>query len=219
MLSRINFLTIGQTPRSDLMPEIAAALPRSLDIVEQGALDGLEPDEVASLAPGADDQALVTRMRDGTQVVIGKRWLTGRIQELLDAGSRSPDEATVLLCTGDFPGLSGRRLFFDAQHLVDHGVAALSSGVVTLGVVLPLARQEEETHVEPTPGQELMTAHASPYADDDFAAVGQSLSACDLIVMHCMGYTEGQREALARGAGRPVRLARRLVSSALAQLL
>ena len=201
------------------MPEIAAALPRSLDIVEQGALDGLEPDEVASLAPGADDQALVTRMRDGTQVVIGKRWLTGRIQELLDAGSRSPDEATVLLCTGDFPGLSGRRLFFDAQHLVDHGVAALSSGVVTLGVVLPLARQEEKTHVEPTPGQELMTAHASPYADDDFAAVGQSLSACDLIVMHCMGYTEGQREALARGAGRPVLLARRLVSSALAQLL
>jgi protein AroM len=219
MLSRITFLTIGQTPRRDIVPEVVGALPRSVDVREMGALDGLDGDQVAELVPGPEDHALATLMRDGSQVTIGKRWVTGRIQEMLDAASRGPDEATVLLCTGEFPGVSRRRLFFDAQHLVDHGVAALSAGASTFGVVVPLARQEGEIHVKPAPGQTLMTAHASPYADDDFAAVGQSLSACDLIVMHCMGYTEAQREALARGSGRPVLLARRLVSSALAQLL
>ena len=59
----------------------------------------------------------------------------------------------------------------------------------------------------------------SPYGDDDFEAVGRSLTQCDLIVMHCMGYTATQRDTVAAAAGRPVLLARRLVSAALSQLL
>jgi len=37
--------------------------------------------------------------------------------------------------------------------------------------------------------------------------------------MHCMGYTEAQRGRVAAASGRPVLLARRLVASAVAQLL
>ena len=219
MLSRITFLTIGQTPRVDLVPDLVSTLPASVQIAELGALDGLDHDVVAELTPGLDDHALVTRMRDGSQVVLGKRWVLKRIQELLDTTTPGPDQATVLLCTGDFPGLRGRGLFFDAQHIVDHGVSALASGVSTLGLVVPLARQEAETHVAPVDGQRLVTAHASPYADADFTALGLRLHACDLIVMHCMGYTEAQRQAVATGSGRHVLLARRLVASAFVQLL
>jgi len=219
MLDRITFITLGQTPRSDLVPEIVDALTRPVAVEELGALDEIEPEEIARLAPDANDHALVTRLRDGSQAVIGKRWLVGRLQELLDAAPAGPNEANVLLCTGDFGALRGDGLFLDAQHLVDHGVDALCHSATSVGLVVPLARQVAEHHYEGPSGQELRAAVASPYRDDDFEGVGRSLSECDVIVMHCMGYTSAQRERVAASSGRPVLLARRLVSAALGQLL
>jgi len=156
--------------------------------------------------------------------VIGKRWVTGRIQEMLDRtatvdDSRGWREASVLLCTGDFSALRSPGLFLDSQHLVDSGVDALCHGADSVGLLVPLSRQEEEHHFRPRNGQSMRTAHASPYRDDDFEAAGRTLADCDVIVMHCMGYTEAQRDAVSVGSGRPVLLARRMVASALAQLL
>lgn len=219
MLDRITFITLGQTPRSDLVPEIVDALPRRVAIAELGALDGIERGEIARLAPDAADHALVTRLRDGSQIEIGKRWLTGRLQELLDAAPAAPNEANVLLCTGDFSALRGDGLFLDAQHLVDHGVDALCHSATSIGLVVPLARQVAEHHYETPSGQELRAAVASPYRDDDFEGVGRTLAACDVIVMHCMGYTAKQRDRVAAASGRPVLLSRRLVSAAVSQLL
>lgn len=219
MLGRITFVTIGQTPRTDLVPEIVSSLPRPVDVAELGAIDGLGDEAIDALVPDADDHALVTRLRHGGQTVIGMRWLTGRLQELFDAMAPAATEATVLLCTGDFSTLRGPDLFFDAQHLVDRGVDALCHGTASVGLLVPLARQEREHHYVPPSGQLLRTAHASPYEAADFEAVGNKLADCSLIVMHCMGYTEAQRDAVARGSGRPVLLARRLVATALGQLL
>jgi len=228
MLDQIRFVTIGQTPRSDLVPEILSALGAHVVVSELGALDGIGAEELAGLEPGPEDHALVTRLRDGRQAVIGKRWVTARLQELLDgiagtdAGSgveRNGTSATVLLCTGDFAGLRAPGLFLDAQRLVDHGVDALCHGADAVGLLVPLERQEAEHHYAPPEGQRLVTAHASPYEDADFKAAGRALARCDLIVMHCMGYTEEQRSAVARGSGRPVLLARRLVAAAVRQLL
>jgi protein AroM len=219
MLDRITFITLGQTPRSDLVPEIVDALTRPVAVEELGALDEIEPEEIARLAPDANDHALVTRLRDGSEVVIGKQWLVVRLQELLDSAPMGPNEARVLLCTGDFGALKSDGLFLDAQHLVDHGVDALCHSAASVGLVVPLARQVAEHHYETPSGQELHAAVASPYGDDDFEAVGRSLTQCDLIVMHCMGYTATQRDTVAAASERPVLLARRLVSAALSQLL
>ena len=250
MFSRITFFSIGRTPRGDLVPEIAARLPASVEIAEVGALDGLSREVIEGLEPGPGEEALVTRLPDGTQVVLSKRWVQQRLQALLDATGGAPsdesaprgagagaasDEPTVstrpadqtinvLLCTGRFPGLRGPWPFLDARHLVDHGVAAICGRAGSIGLLIPLERQEAELHYEPPDGQELVIAHASPYEDEDFEAadfeaVGRSLAACDLVVMHCMGYTEAQRAAVARGSGGPVLLARRMVAAGLAQLL
>ncbi len=219
MLDQITFITLGQTPRDDLVPEIVDALSRPVAVTELGALDGVGRAEIDRLAPGEDDRALVTRLRDGSQAVIAKSWLVRRLQELLDTLPVHPTAASVLLCTGDFSSLKGRGLFLDAQHLVDHGVDALSHTATAIGLVVPLERQVAEHHYESSSGQTLHAAVASPYEDDDFEAVGRALAACDLIVMHCMGYTSAQRDRVAASSGQPVLLSRRLVSAALSQLL
>jgi len=219
MLDTVTFLTIGQTPRSDLVPELVSWLPPSTAVREVGVLDGLSGDAVAAHFPGASEPRLVTRMADGSQVVVRKAWMAARLQEVLDALGPDPRVLTVLLCTGEFPDLRGPGFFLDAQHLVDHGVAATCGGVSRIGLLLPLEEQADDFHWSPGPGQELRVTHASPYAEDRFAAAGAELAQCDVVVMHCMGYTEPQRRQVAEASGRPVLLARRIVASAVAQLL
>jgi len=219
MLRAVTFVTIGQTPRVDLVPELVAHLPEGVAVREVGALDGMEADDVALLAPDADEPRLVTRMADGSQVVVHKPWMHTRVQWLLDGMASDDEQVVVLLCTGEFPGLRTPGVFLDAQHLVDHGVAALCAGMTRIGLLLPLAEQADEFHWRPAPYQAVHTTFASPYAGDRFEAAGTELADCDVIVMHCMGYTEDQRRRVVAASGRPVLLARRLVASAVAQLL
>jgi putative hydrolase of HD superfamily len=219
VLTTVRFVTIGQTPRTDMVPDLVARLPGGTVIREVGALDGLDAEAVAALAPGPGDARLVTRMADGSQAVVGKARMQEHLQEILDGLGRDPDAVTVLLCTGAFPGLRGPGIFLDAQHLVDHGVAALCAGMERIGLLLPAAEQAEEFHWKPAPHQELRATWASPYAGDRFDEAARELSGCDVIVMHCMGFTEEQRRRVARASGRPVLLARRFVAAAVAQLL
>jgi protein AroM len=213
------FVTIGQTPRTDLVPEILRYLPQAVKVEELGALDGLGLEGIKEQAPDPGEDRLVTRLRDGTQVVLRKDWVERRLQELLDGMDPSRYTAIVLLCTGEFPRLQGPGLFLDAQHLVDYGVAGLCAGARRVGVLLPLTEQAESFHLRPAEGQRLVFSHASPYEGNRFEDAARELSDVDLVVMHCMGYTEAQRETVARASGRPVLLARRLVATALANLL
>jgi len=219
MLTTVRFVTIGQTPRTDLVPELAARLPEGTLVRERGALDGLDAGAVAALAPAPGEERLVTRMADGSQAVVGKAKMQARLQGLLDGLGRDPSAVTVLLCTGAFPGLRGPGIFLDAQHLVDHGVAALCAGMERIGLLLPAAEQAAEFHWRPAVHQELRASWASPYVGDRFDEAARELSGCDAVVMHCMGFTEDQRRRVARASGRPVLLARRFVAAAVAQLL
>lgn len=219
MLTAVRFVTIGQTPRTDMVPDLVARLPAGTQVREVGALDGLDRAAVAALAPGPGEQRLVTRMANGGQVIVGKEKIQARLQRIFDGLGRDPSVVTVLVCTGHFPDLCGPGVFLDAQHLVDHGVAAICAGMVKIGLMLPAAEQEEEFHFKPAPHQELRVTWASPYVGDRFDEAARELSGCDAVVMHCMGYTEQQRARVARASGRPVLLARRFVAAAVAQLL
>lgn len=219
MLSTVRFVTIGQTPRTDMVPDLVARLPEGTVVREAGALDGLDRAAVAALAPGPGEQRLVTRMAAGTQVIVGKAKIQARLQKIFDGFGRDPSVVTVLVCTGEFPELRGPGVFLDAQHLVDHGVAAICAGMGKIGLMLPAAEQADEFHFKPAPHQELRITWASPYVGDRFAEAGRELSGCDAVVMHCMGFTEEQRRRVATASGRPVLLARRFVAAAVAQLL
>ena len=67
MATRVGMITIGQSPRPDVVPEVVALVGRPMTVVEAGALDGLSLAEVRRLAPGPMDDTLVTRMQDGVR--------------------------------------------------------------------------------------------------------------------------------------------------------
>ena len=49
---RVGFVTIGQSPRDDVVPEMLAWLGTPVDAVQAGALDGCSDDEIGAMAPG-----------------------------------------------------------------------------------------------------------------------------------------------------------------------
>ena len=71
-------LTIGQSPRSDIMPLLTEFLPgEQTDHV--GLLDGLSEAEIAArYAPDAQDGVLVSRLQNGAQV----RLATAKVEQL-----------------------------------------------------------------------------------------------------------------------------------------
>ena len=74
----VGLVTIGQAPRTDVVPDMAAILGPGVEIREAGALDGLARVEIDRLAPTGDDEILVTRLTDGTAVFLGKPKIVGR---------------------------------------------------------------------------------------------------------------------------------------------
>ena len=77
---KVGTLTIGQSPRTDVIPGIRDVLGPNIEIVEKGALDGLDLEDVKKFYPGPNDYILVTRMRDGTEVKIAEKHVIDRMK-------------------------------------------------------------------------------------------------------------------------------------------
>jgi len=215
----VAFVTIGQSPRVDMLPEMLARIGPGIEPIEIGALDDLGADAIARLAPRAGDHTLVSRLRDGREVTIGKTWTRQRLVELMHDLDTKDLDLIVLLCTGYFEGVHARTLMVEAQRIVDHTVDAVSEDGRAVGVMVPLATQMDEFHPREHGRTSVVMAHASPYSDGRFEEAARELAKTDLIVMHCMGYSEAMRGRVAAVSGKPVLLARRLVANAVAELI
>jgi protein AroM len=107
----------------------------------------------------------------------------------------------------------------ESQRIVDSMVEAMAASSKRLGILLPLERQIEEFPKRHVFNAMPKLAAASPYAGDDMAAKAKSLAECDLVVMHCMGYSDAMRAEVRSAISAPVLLSRRIVSGAIRQIL
>jgi protein AroM len=222
MATRVGMITIGQSPRPDVVPEVVALVGRPMTVVEAGALDGLALAEVRRLAPGPTDDTLVTRMQDGVEVHVAKRHIIPRLQARIDRLGAEVD-VIVLLCTGHFPEFRSVVPLLEPQGLVDRIVQAVVGPGGRVGVMVPGAAQVDGSRQKM--GEYGLTAtvvKASPYADvGEMREAAETLRATDVkaIVMHCIGYTAGMKEEVRRITGKPVLLARSLVGKILEETL
>jgi protein AroM len=202
---RVAFLTIGQAPRDDIVPVIAAALGGAIEIVEAGALDGLDDSGVATCAPGRSDFVLVTRA-NGREVLVGKPAVTARLQHIITRLEDGVD-VFVILCTGAFPQLRSSRPILEPDRMMKAMVEALSRGG-TLGVLLPIEAQRE-ANLAAWGERPIAIAIASPYGNpDELRQAGLALkrAGATLIAMNCMGYTPAMKAALRAATGVPALL-------------
>jgi protein AroM len=218
-------LTIGQSPRPDVVPIIDRHVPAKIRRIHRGALDGMTRAEIAAqFAPDPGGAALITRLQDGGSIHLSRRRMREQVQLVLTELEDDGCDVILLLCTGTFAGLECRRAWLVEP---DHIIPATVAGLVErrqLGILVPIAGQivSEAGKWRPLARPPLFAA-ASPYGDDgDDAALdaGRGLQerGAEAILLDCIGFTERHRTMLAP-LGLPVILSNAVVAKAVGELL
>lgn len=192
------FMTIGRSPRADIISDVQVRLRESVSILEHGALDRIPDQDLANLAPADNDDALIASLGNGQEAIVSKAKVAGLLQKEIERLEQEVD-AFIILCTGPFPAFKSTRkveqigsLLFDAVRL---------GGVPDrLGVMMPIAEQEQlNRRLWAGYARVINTAVASPYGGPEAvrqASVQLQEAGADLIVMSCMGYSETMRQAV-----------------------
>ena len=218
-MRRLGVVTIGQSPRDDVVPELRALLPKNVIVVETGALDGLSKEEIPP--PQAPERTLVTRLSDGTELQVDKAFVHGR----LEAAVRSLETRVDLiayLCSGDLPEFPARVPILIPHRLLEGYLKAIRFPG-PIGVLVPApaqvkpALEELESWGVPALGQAV-----SPYSQA--SRVGEAArrlasEGAAAILLHCFGFDLAMRKEAAHASRLPVISVRSLLARALCELL
>ncbi len=219
-------ITIGQTPRDDVVPAMRRILPEEVDIVEFGALDGMSREQIHAYAARPGEVGIVTRLRDDSSVLLSHELILPEMQAKADAAIDSAGATMlVILCGADWSALRSPRLIVNPGQLFPAIIGALAKGR-KLGIIKPDAGQvEREQQRYAERGIEAVVTSASPYSGLDrlqgARLAGEHLRAAgaELIWMTCVGMDEAMRSVVAESAGVPVILAQSLLARVVAELL
>lgn len=221
MKPRIGMVTIGQAPRVDVVPDMADILGPGVEILERGALDGLDDARIAAMAPAGDDEVLVTRLADGRSVFVAKRHVTPLVQERIEALEGAGVAMTVLLCTGKFQGLRPARPLVEPDKVL-RGVLRGVAFPGRLGVLTPSERHVTQTEARwKAHGFDPVVVPASPYHESEsIPAAAETFRAggVGFVLLDCIGFRREARDELRRRLGVPVVVANLLVARVVAEL-
>lgn len=219
----VGTLTIGQSPRTDIIPELTPYLPHDTRYLHVGALDGLTRAGVSAYSPQPGDSILVTRMGDGEEVNVGEQAIRGRMKSAVQSLESGGAQIILLLCTGVFENLPSKVLMIRPGRLLTRVVSAFMTGA-KLGVIVPVAEQiEEAVHKWQPTGLHLLVEASSPYTGgpDQWRAAAHKLklAGADLVVLDCLGFGKAARAVVREETGRPVLLPRTLMARVAAELI
>ena len=223
MNPKIGMITVGQSPRVDIVPHMSEIMGPHVQIIEKGALDGLSEDKIESLAPREGEVRLCTRLTDGRQVVVAKEHIIPLVQKRIHELHQESVHLIVLLCTGHFPKFESRCLVVEAEKIVDRCIEALIDDRQTIGLVVPLREQMDKAREKLMPvTTNICVVNATPYGSlDEIKHAAEKLKAhsVDLVVLHCMGFSNEHRSIMRNITGKPVLVANSMVARTLAELL
>jgi protein AroM len=220
-MNRVAAITIGQTPRDDIAGELGAVLGPDVRIVQAGALDGLSRADIDALAPAPDDDdALITHLRDGANVLVAKRRIVPRLQACVDRLGHDVD-AIAILCAGVFPPFTSARPVVLPERCMAAIVDAVFDGG-RLGVIVPIKEQHASSaarwsRVDPR----VVVTVASPYDEPArLVAAAEELqrAGVSLVVLECQGFTSAMKRVVRDVTGAPALLPTTVIARVLAEL-
>lgn len=217
-------LTIGQSPRSDILPLLQEHLPADA-VAHAGLLDGLTLAEVEQLyAPAPGDKVLVSRMSSGEQVRLAAATVEQGLQRKITALEQQGYDTILLLCTGEFGTLkTTSALLLEPDRIIPPLVSAIVQAH-KIGIVVPV---EEQIAEQASKWRNLQSspcfAVASPYLaqQSELMEAGLALQeqGADVVVLDCIGYHQKHRDFLQNMLGIPVLLSNVLVAKLAAELI
>lgn len=223
MKKRIGTVTIGQSPRVDVVPEILDLIGPDVEVVEAGALDGLSREEIAGFAPKEGDYVLVTRLADGTSVQVAEQYITPRIVERIQSHFANGIPLVFLLCTGEFPSFEEGGILVRPEKVLFNTVSAVAKGK-RIGVLTPSPDQVPQSTARwKKLSDNVKSVPASPYVNGPEAvrAAAEELKAwgAQITLLDCIGYTRAMQQTVRDITGKPAILGRSIAARVVAELI
>jgi len=208
-------ITIGQSPRVDLVPEIIEMTDEKIKFIEKGALDGLTSSEIEKLSPHKGKTTLVTRLKDGTQVKVNKNDIEAKVQEKIGQLEAENVDLIVLLCSGSFEKLYSKVPLVFPNGLLLGTLKALNLPN-KLGFLVP-AETQVRSAMEEFEGVGISPVGfgASPYginSEIQQAAKKLAKEDLDIVALHCIGYSKKMKKEVYKITRKPVLLVRSVLA-------
>lgn len=220
----VGMITIGQSPRDDIISEIKQLMAINAEIFECGALDGLSLSEIEELAPEPGDYMLVSKLRDGSPVRLARDKIIEKVQQCINSLVGHGADLTVILCSGEWPKFSSPKLVVAPGEAFCGFTLGMVNEGDKLGIMVP---DEDQVDVAERKWNKekvkLCIAAASPFgltANDEVTRVAKNLkeSGVDLVAMDCVGYTMEKKRIVQEVTGKPVVLVRSLIASIIKEI-
>ncbi|RLE51956.1 MAG: hypothetical protein DRJ26_00650 [Candidatus Methanomethylicota archaeon] len=198
MVYRIGMLTIGQSPRTDVVPEISSVLGEEFEVVEAGALDDLSDEEIAAISPRQGETVYVSRLRDGREVKISKEKLIPLLENKIKFLESLGVDAIGLLCSGTFPPFKVKVPLVRPEPILRGLVEASISANQVLGVIMPSSLQISMGYEKWSSVlcEKIVVESVSPYISEEkrFKILSGIASKfrrenVKLVVMDCIGFS------------------------------
>ncbi|TPG64218.1 AroM family protein [Ewingella americana] len=224
MMTPFATLTIGQAPRSDIMPLLMEYLPEE-SVTHIGLLDAMTAEEIElRYSPEEGEPVLVSRLLDGTQIALGSRSVEQGLQEKIDWLEALGCETILLLCTGVFESLRAQNaMLLEPDRIIPPLIRAIV-GTHQVGIVVPIESQIAEQAIKWSKLPKAPCfAVASPYLADEAKLTAAALSleeqGAQVVVLDCIGYHRQHSDLLQSKLGIPVLLSNVLVAKLAAELI
>lgn len=190
-MTEIAAITIGQSPRDDIIPDLKKLIEIDISIEVRGILDNLDMEGIKMLAPTKKEAVLKSRLRNGNTVSLGYNSVVKGIRKSLSKLRSEGFEIIALLCTCHFSELENEKALIHTACLLEEKVEEMVKKG-SLGVLIPSPEQISQTKKKwERPGVKVKIASASPYMESEeilSASADLDRHGVDLIVLDCIGY-------------------------------
>jgi protein AroM len=212
---RVGTLTIGQSPRNDIIPDLKEILGKEAKLIEKGALDGLSGEEIKELYPKPSDFPLITRMKDGREAKVGKKYIIPRMKECIRELEEAEVELIILLCGGEFPEISSKKLILKPAKILE----SILKGMLEKGVLAIVVPSQDQISFMKEKweraGLNIIVESLSPYStkENQIKVLANKLKEekPDLIFLNCFGFDRKTKELFREITHKPVLLPRTLI--------
>lgn len=222
-MNKIGILTIGQSPRVDVIPDIVNVLGNEIEIIEHGILDNFTEEEaISTFYPEKNDTVLVSRLRTGREIKMAEDKVYTLVQEYISLMESENIHKVLLLCTGKFPDFKFNGILIKPFDIV-HSVVKSLANDRKIGLIVPNEDQIcSSTESWSETGVDVLAKSASPYDEDTLKLMKVSERFKDedipFIVLDCMGYSVKMKKIVQERSGKPVILSRTIVARVIKEL-
>ena len=101
---KVGAITIGQSPRTDVVQELFPLMGEQVELIQAGALDGLTRG-YPGICTRTEDYTLISRLRDGSSVMIAERHILPQLQQCIERLEEQGVKFDSVFVQGDFPAV------------------------------------------------------------------------------------------------------------------